>query len=184
MFLHVTYEVESAIYFLKDVVFKEKDKIMDQFRKDVSKEKRRFEKVYFDFNMNKYFEKLLSWFEDRSQDIQSSNESLKLIYYVRRVFFSLFDRENEMAFCTMKLAKLHRKTNSDMILQSNLFKECEKISNKIVDFELEFAKFIWKHKNAHEAYMFLQNNFSKIEQKVESMAKQIAAYSWMPKLVF
>jgi hypothetical protein len=57
-----------------------------------------------------------------------------------------------MAFCTMKLAKLHRKTNADIALQSSLFKECEKISCKIVDFELECAKFILKHKNAHEAY--------------------------------
>jgi hypothetical protein len=55
------------------------------------------------------------------------------------VFFSLFDRENEMAFCTMKM---HRKTNSDILVVSSLFKECEKMSSKIVDFELECAKLI------------------------------------------
>lgn len=37
------------------------------------------------------------------------------------------------------------------------------MSAKIVDFELEFAKFILSHKNAHEAYQFLQTNFGKIE---------------------
>jgi ribosome-associated translation inhibitor RaiA len=71
----------------------------------------------------------------------------------------------------MKLAKLHRKTNSDIAMQSSLFKECEKLSNKIVDFELEFAKYILKHKNAHEAYQYLQTNFDKIENKVNTMAK-------------
>jgi hypothetical protein len=35
LFLHVMYEVESAIYFLKDMLFKEKDRIMDQLKKDV-----------------------------------------------------------------------------------------------------------------------------------------------------
>lgn len=136
------YEIETAIYFLKDTVYKYREKILDQFKKDIQKDKRRFEKVYFEFNMTKYFEKLLSWFEERSLDIQASHDSLKLIYYVRRVFFSLYDRENEMAFCSMKLAKLHRKTRSDLIITSSLFVECEKLSSKIVDFELEFAKFI------------------------------------------
>jgi len=179
----VLYEIETAIYFLKDTVYKYRDKILDQFKKDIQKEKRRFEKVYFEFNMTKYFEKLLSWFEERSLDIQASHDSLKLIYYVRRVFFSLYDRENEMAFCSMKLAKLHRKTRSDLIITSSLFVECEKLSSKIVDFELEFAKFILQTKNAHDAYVYLQNNFSKIETKVEQMAKQINTYSWMPKMV-
>ena len=45
------------------------------------------------------------------------------------------------------------------------------MSNKIVDFELEFAKFINKTRNANEAYQFLFNSLSKIEVKVESMAK-------------
>jgi len=62
------YEVETAIYFLKDMVFKEKDRIMDQLKKEVKKDKCRFEKVYYDYNMTSYFERLLSWFEERSQD--------------------------------------------------------------------------------------------------------------------
>ena len=69
LFLHVTYEVESAVYFLKDMITKEKDRVMDQLKKDMNKERRKFEKVYFEFNMTTYFEKLLSWFEERSQDM-------------------------------------------------------------------------------------------------------------------
>ena len=87
------------------------------------------------------------------------------------MFFSLFDRENEMAFCTMKIAKLHRKTNSDILVVSSLFKECEKMSSKIVDFELECAKFILQTKNANEAYQFLMNSLTKIEQKIDLMSK-------------
>jgi len=64
-----------------------------------------------------------------------------LVYYVRRAFFELFDRENESAFYLMRLAKLHRKTCTDALLVNRLFKECEKVSNKIVNFELEFAKY-------------------------------------------
>jgi len=29
------YEIESAVYFLKDMLLKEKDRIMDQLKKDV-----------------------------------------------------------------------------------------------------------------------------------------------------
>ena len=69
LFLHVVYEVESAVIFLKDIVFKEREKIVECIKRDVNKDRRRFEKVYFDFNMTNYFEKLLGWFEERSQDI-------------------------------------------------------------------------------------------------------------------
>ena len=51
------------------MLFKEKDRIMDQHQKDVKQDRSKFEKVYFEFNMTTYFEKLLSWFEERSQDI-------------------------------------------------------------------------------------------------------------------
>lgn len=59
--------------------------------------------------MNNYFEKLLSWFQERSAEIRSSFDSLNLIYYMRRVFFSMFERDNEYAFNLMQIAKLHRK---------------------------------------------------------------------------
>lgn len=39
--------------------------------------------------------------------------------------FKLFDRENEYAFYLMKLAKLYRKTSTDVLEINKLFKECE-----------------------------------------------------------
>lgn len=66
LFLHVIYELESAVHFLKDALFHEKDKINEILKKEVNKEKRKFEKIYRDFDMNIYFEKLLSWLEERS----------------------------------------------------------------------------------------------------------------------
>jgi hypothetical protein len=66
LFLHVVYEVETAVIFLKDIVFKEREKIGECLKRDVNKDRRRFEKVYFEFNMTNYFEKLLGWFEERS----------------------------------------------------------------------------------------------------------------------
>ena len=50
---------------------------------------------------------------------------------------------------------MHRKTKSDVLLVNRLFKECERLSHKIVDFELEFAKYTFAIKNAHEAYQYL-----------------------------
>ena len=101
MFLHVLYEVESAIYYIRDVFHKEKERVSELLKREVNKDRRRFEKIYFEFNMSAYYEKLLSWFEERSQEISGSAESLKLVYYVRRVFFQMFDRENEYAFYLM-----------------------------------------------------------------------------------
>ena len=65
--------------------------------------------------MTQYFDHLLIWFEERSQEIQSSTESLLLVQHVRRVFFSLFERENELAYYSMSLAKIYRKTSSDIL---------------------------------------------------------------------
>jgi hypothetical protein len=155
LFLHVLYEVESAIYYLRDVFHKEKERVSELLKREVNKDRRRFEKIYFEFNMSAYYEKLLSWFEERSQEISGSAESLKLVYYVRRVFFQMFDRENEYAFYLRQIAKLHRKTKSDVLLVNRLFKECERLSHKIVDFELELAKYTFAIKNAHEAYQYL-----------------------------
>ena len=60
------YELESAVHYLKDIFIIEKDKISEILKKEVNREKRRFEKIYYDFDMNKYFERLMSWFEERS----------------------------------------------------------------------------------------------------------------------
>ena len=41
----------------------------------------------------------------------------------------------------MRLTKIYRKTSNDVLLIQRLFKECEKLSHKIVDYELEFTKY-------------------------------------------
>jgi len=69
LFLHVLYEVESAIVFLKDVFLHEREKVSEMLKREVNRERRRFEKVYYEFNMTNYFEHLLCWFEERSQEI-------------------------------------------------------------------------------------------------------------------
>ncbi len=51
---------------MKDALFFEREKIVDALKKEVNREKRRFEKIYLDFDMNSYFERLLSWLEERS----------------------------------------------------------------------------------------------------------------------
>jgi hypothetical protein len=53
----------------------------------VNKEKRKFEKIYYDVNMNTPFEGLLGWFEERSHQMEVSNEFLVLVYSVRRAIF-------------------------------------------------------------------------------------------------
>lgn len=125
LFLHVIYEIESFVHFMKDTLFLERERVVETLKKEVNREKRRFEKIYLEFDMNTYFERLLQWLEERSQLISNSTESLKLIYFVRRALFRLFDRENEYAFYLMKLAKIYRKTSNDVLEVNRLFKECE-----------------------------------------------------------
>jgi trehalose/maltose hydrolase-like predicted phosphorylase len=126
LFLHVLYEIESTIYFFKDVVLSEQDKLGELLKREVSKERRKFEKIYYELNLSAQFEKLLDWYEERTVQIQGSNDSLKLIYNVRRAFFSIYDRENEYALYLMRLAKLHRqmhaKTKQGVLLVNSLFK--------------------------------------------------------------
>ena len=53
------YEIESFVHFMKDTLFQERDRISETLKKEVHREKRRFEKIYLDFDMNGYFERLL-----------------------------------------------------------------------------------------------------------------------------
>jgi hypothetical protein len=94
--------------------------VADVLKREVQA-KRKFEKLYYDCNLHSQFESLLGWLEHRTKHIQQ-NDSLKLLFYVRRVFFMLYDRENESAFYLMKLAKLHRKASSDVLLVNSLFR--------------------------------------------------------------
>ena len=59
LFLHVIYEIESFVHYMKDTLFQERDRITETLKKEVNREKRRFEKIYLDFDMSGYFERLL-----------------------------------------------------------------------------------------------------------------------------
>lgn len=76
-----------------------------------------------------------------------------LIYQVRKLIFSLYDRENEQAYYMMRIAKIERKRDKIDILKVNqLFQECSKYQHKIIDYEYEYAKYLLRSKNAHDAY--------------------------------
>ena len=77
--MHVLYEIESAIYFIKDIFMSEGEKVSEHLKREVNKEKRKFEKIYYEVNMNTSFERLLGWFEERSQQMEVSNEFLVLV---------------------------------------------------------------------------------------------------------
>ena len=46
LFLHVLYEVESSIYYLRDVFHKERERISDLLKREGNRENRRFWQVY------------------------------------------------------------------------------------------------------------------------------------------
>jgi hypothetical protein len=60
------YEIESTIYFLKDVVLSEQDRLIKLLKREVNKEKRKFEKIYDELNLSAQFERLLRWYEERT----------------------------------------------------------------------------------------------------------------------
>jgi len=93
LFLHVLYEVESFVHYLKDAFFADRERLSELLKKETVVEKRRFEKLFLDYEMTPQFERLLGWLEERSQTVSNSMESLKLIYFVRRALFKLVDRE-------------------------------------------------------------------------------------------
>ena len=71
------------------------------------------------------------------------------------MIFSLFDREHDYAFYLMRIARLYRKTSNEVLIISKLFRECGSMAHRIIDYELENAKYILKTTNAHEAYRYL-----------------------------
>ena len=102
---------------------------------------------------------------------------------MRRAFFVIHGREHENAFYLMKLAKLHRKSgSSDALLVNKLFRECKVHAARIVNYELEYAKYTMQIKNAHEAYQYLSQQMSTIERKCDEAQKMFAA-AFAPKLV-
>lgn len=95
------------------------------------------------------------------------------------MIFNLFDRENEYAYYTMRLARLFRKTSGDVITISNMFKQCGQMQHKIIDYELENAKYTLKTTNAHDAYKELHGSLDKIKKKCEELYKN-TRFHWMP----
>jgi hypothetical protein len=66
LFLHVLYEFESTIYFFKDVVLSEQDKLNELLKREVNKDKRKLEKIYLKLDLSAQFERLLEWYEERT----------------------------------------------------------------------------------------------------------------------
>ena len=66
LFLHVIYEIDSAMHYMKDILLSQKEQISEIINRDVNKEKRKFEKIYYEFDMKLPFENLLTWFEERT----------------------------------------------------------------------------------------------------------------------
>jgi hypothetical protein len=97
LFLHVIYEIDSSLHYMKDILYSQKDQISEIISRDVNRDKRKFEKIYYDFDMKLPFENLLTWFEERTQSNCpiTSNQAIMMIYQVRKMIFSLFDRDNE-----------------------------------------------------------------------------------------
>lgn len=106
-----------------------------------------------------------------------------MIYQVRKLIFSLYDRENEQAYYLMRIAKIQRKVSSDILKVNQLFQECEKHKHRIIDFEYEYAKFILKYKNAHDSYQYLTGKLEEIKDKCEKMQKDTKVI-WMPAKIF
>jgi hypothetical protein len=52
LFLHVLYEIETAVYFFKDLFQAEGDKVWEHLKREVNRDRRKFEKVYFELNLN------------------------------------------------------------------------------------------------------------------------------------
>ena len=105
-----------------------------------------------------------------------------LIYQVRKLIFSLFDRDNEEAYYLMRIAKIQRKTSPDVLKVNQLFQECEKNQHMIIDFEYEYAKFLLKYKNAHDSHQYLSSKLGDIKDKCDRMYKETKAI-WLPERI-
>lgn len=106
-----------------------------------------------------------------------------MIYLVRKLIFSVYDRDNEVAIYQMKIAKLERKNSNDVLKVNQLFKECELNKHRIIDFEYEYAKFVLKFKNAHDSYKYLTSKLDEIKQKCDKMQKEHFVI-WVPQKIF
>lgn len=136
------YEIQSALVFVKDVFWGEAERVCEHLKREVNRDRRRFEKVYVECNLNAHFERLLAWLEDRFGPGEAAPNAKLLVMHARLALFTLWEREQEVAFYKMKLAKLHRKQNENVLTISRCFKECAKLEHRLVDFEYEYCKYL------------------------------------------
>ena len=47
---------------MKDLFIVEGEKVSEFLKREINRDRRKFERVYYEYNMNSQFEKLLSWF--------------------------------------------------------------------------------------------------------------------------
>ena len=93
LFLHVLYEIQTAVVFVKDVFWAESERVCEHLKKEVNRNKRSFDKVYLECNLNTYFERLLAWLEDRFGTGEASPNAKLLVMNVRLALFTLWERE-------------------------------------------------------------------------------------------
>jgi len=83
----------------------------------------------------------------------------------------------------MRIAKIQRKICPDVLKVSELFRECEKNKERIVDFEYEYAKWLLTYQNAHGSYQYLISMLGTIKAKCDQMYKETKAI-WLPERIF
>lgn len=74
----------------------------------------------------------------------------------------------------MKLARIERKRTApqyNLLKTNDLFQLCEQHRSKIIDFEYEYAKFLVKKKNAHDAANWLSSQLDEVKSKCDRMYK-------------
>ena len=125
------------MHYMNDILFYEREKISEIIKRDVNRGKRKFESLYDKFDMKLSFENLLTWFEKRTQFNYpiTYNQAILMICEVRKIIFSLYDRHTEQAHYLMRIASIQRKISNDVKKVENLFLECCKQKDQIIDYE-------------------------------------------------
>lgn len=65
------------------------------------------------------------------------------------------------------LARIYRKSSSDYIKMSSLFKEAGQYWKTLVGWEIENCKYIESTKNSHEAKIYIEGSLEDIKKKEE-----------------
>jgi len=124
-------------------------------------------------DVEQQFQSLLSWFNARSSEIAHFSEPMRLLYSVRKMIFALLQRPKEYAACLIGLTRVHRKHSSDLLLVNEMFKECHLFKEYIPEYDLEYAKYIHKTKNAHAAYEYLNSKLDHLKGQIGESHKRI-----------